>query len=42
MRLSLKITGNLFLSLVVMGTILVFVADYKRHRLVQHIIQTTR
>ncbi|WP_199769201.1 cache domain-containing protein [Helicobacter cynogastricus] len=41
MRLSLKITGNLFLSLVVLGTILVFVADYKRHKLVQNIVQET-
>ncbi|WP_120945621.1 methyl-accepting chemotaxis protein [Helicobacter labacensis] len=41
MRLSLKIMGNLFISLVVMGTILVVVADYKRHKLVQDIIEET-
>ncbi|CAM2881510.1 methyl-accepting chemotaxis protein [Helicobacter felis] len=42
MRLSLKITGNLFLSLVVLGAILVFVADYKRHQLVRSIIKKTK
>uniref|UniRef100_UPI000CEDD916 cache domain-containing protein n=1 Tax=Helicobacter felis TaxID=214 RepID=UPI000CEDD916 len=42
MRLSLKITGNLFLSLVVLGAILVFVADYKRHQLVRSIIKETK
>ncbi|BDQ27196.1 hypothetical protein ASB1_08720 [Helicobacter heilmannii] len=41
MRVGIKILLNIFLSLIVMGVLVVLLTNYKQHKLVQGLIHIT-